>query len=222
MQKDTLTHTIHSNEWIQKKLTIQFLLSKVELRAIAESRCTIENIIHGRDQRLLGSIHDNDAIRDYARYLHILSTELSAQLYIVMIKRFFDLEAELQITCDLLLELIRVRLLLATTLNRNNIQYLGNWFNWLAISAQPIEAKTHCEEVASSFSMPVVVKNNTNANLATVINVMNIVMIFYRFMDVNQAGQVYLLQTHSGPILLYEEMRYSVSVSMIHQLDGNL
>ncbi|AHF73237.1 2-keto-3-deoxy-D-arabino-heptulosonate-7- phosphate synthase I alpha [Candidatus Sodalis pierantonius str. SOPE] len=228
MQKDALNNVHISDEQAMitpEELKRQFLLSETEQHAIAESRRTIADIIHGRDPRLLVvcgpcSIHDTDAALDYARRLQALSAELSDQLYIVMRVYFekprttvgwkglindpymdgsFDVEAGLQIARGLLLELVRMGLPLATeALDPNSPQYLGDLFSWSAIGARTTESQTH-REMASGLSMPVGFKNGTDGSLATAINAMRAAAMAHRFMGINQAGQVCLLQTRGNP-----------------------
>ncbi|MBQ4796737.1 3-deoxy-7-phosphoheptulonate synthase, partial [Pectobacterium versatile] len=92
MQKDTLNNINISAEQVlitPDELKAKFPLNEPEQQAIALSRKTIADIIHGSDKRLLVvcgpcSIHDTDAALDYARRLQSLSAELSDRLYIVM------------------------------------------------------------------------------------------------------------------------------------------
>lgn len=228
MQKDALNNVHISDEQVMitpEELKRQFPLSEAEQHAIAESRRTIADIIHGRDPRLLVvcgpcSIHDTDAALDYARRLQALSAELSDQLYIVMRVYFekprttvgwkglindpymdgsFDVEAGLQIARGLLLELVRMGLPLATeALDPSSPQYLGDLFSWSAIGARTTESQTH-REMASGLSMPVGFKNGTDGSLATAINAMRAAAMAHRFMGINQAGQVCLLQTRGNP-----------------------
>ncbi|BAE73853.1 Phospho-2-dehydro-3-deoxyheptonate aldolase, Tyr-sensitive [Sodalis glossinidius str. 'morsitans'] len=228
MQKDALNNVHISDEQVMitpEELKRQFPLSEAEQHSIAESRRTIANIIHGRAPRLLVvcgpcSIHDTDAALDYARRLQNLSAELSDQLYIVMRVYFekprttvgwkglindpymdgsFDVEAGLQIARGLLLELVRMGLPLATeALDPNSPQYLGDLFSWSAIGARTTESQTH-REMASGLSMPVGLKNGTDGSLATAINAMRAAAMAHRFMGINQAGQVCLLQTRGNP-----------------------
>ncbi len=64
-------------------------LSEQAERTVIEGRETIQNILEGRDPRLLMvvgpcSIHDVDAAMDYARRLRKLADEVKDTLYIVM------------------------------------------------------------------------------------------------------------------------------------------
>ncbi|NKI73250.1 3-deoxy-7-phosphoheptulonate synthase [Dickeya sp. CFBP 2040] len=228
MQKDTLNNINISAEQVlitPDDLKAKFPLNEPEQRAIALSRKTIADIIHGNDKRLLVvcgpcSIHDTDAALDYARRLQSLSAELSDRLYIVMRVYFekprttvgwkglindpymdgsFDMEAGLHIARDLLLKLVNMGLPLATeALDPNSPQYLGDLFSWSAIGARTTESQTH-REMASGLSMPVGFKNGTDGSLGTAINAMKAASTPHRFVGINQSGQVCLLQTQGNP-----------------------
>ncbi len=60
------------------------------------------------------------------------------------------------------------------------------------------ESQTH-REMASGLSMPVGFKNGTDGSLATAINAMRAAAMPHRFVGINQAGQVCLLQTQGNP-----------------------
>ncbi|ACT05870.1 phospho-2-dehydro-3-deoxyheptonate aldolase [Dickeya chrysanthemi Ech1591] len=228
MQKDTLNNIHISAEQIlitPDELKAKFPLNEPEQQAIALSRKTIADIIHGNDKRLLVvcgpcSIHDTDAALEYARRLQSLSAELSDRLYIVMRVYFekprttvgwkglindpymdgsFDMEAGLHIARDLLLKLVNMGLPLATeALDPNSPQYLGDLFSWSAIGARTTESQTH-REMASGLSMPVGFKNGTDGSLGTAINAMKAASMPHRFVGINQSGQVCLLQTQGNP-----------------------
>ncbi|MDP1363342.1 3-deoxy-7-phosphoheptulonate synthase, partial [Klebsiella variicola] len=57
---------------------------------------------------------------------------------------------------------------------------------------------TH-REMASGLTMPVGFQNATAGRLATAINAMRAAAMQHRFVGINQAGQVCLLQTHGNP-----------------------
>lgn len=228
MQKDALNNVHISAEDIlitPEELKNKFPLSAENQTSIEQSRQTIADIIHGRDPRLLivcgpCSVHDLDAAIDYARHLKTLSAELSDRLYIVMRVYFekprttvgwkglindphmdgtFDVEAGLHIARNLLLQLVSMGLPIATeALDPNSPQYLGDLFSWSAIGARTTESQTH-REMASGLSMPVGFKNGTDGSLSTAINAMRAAAMPHRFVGINQAGQVCLLQTQGNP-----------------------
>lgn len=53
--------------------------------------------------------------------------------------------------------------------------------------------------MASGLSMPVGFKNGTDGSLGTAINAMRAAAMPHRFVGINQAGQVCLLQTQGNP-----------------------
>lgn len=228
MQKDALNNVHITDEQVlmtPEQLKAAFPLSLQQEAQIADSRKSISDIIAGRDPRLLVvcgpcSIHDPETALEYARRFKALAAEVSDSLYLVMRVYFekprttvgwkglindphmdgsFDVEAGLQIARKLLLELVNMGLPLATeALDPNSPQYLGDLFSWSAIGARTTESQTH-REMASGLSMPVGFKNGTDGSLATAINAMRAAAQPHRFVGINQAGQVALLQTQGNP-----------------------
>lgn len=228
MQKDALNNVHIANEQIlitpeelKRKIPLEPRLES----QVAAARQTIADIIAGRDPRLLVvcgpcSIHDTEAALEYAGQLKQLAEEVQDELYIVMRVYFekprttvgwkglindpymdnsFDMEAGLHIARELLVSLIEMGLPLATeALDPNSPQYLGDLFSWSAIGARTTESQTH-REMASGLSMPVGFKNGTDGSLGTAINAMRAAAMPHRFVGINQAGQVCLLQTQGNP-----------------------
>ncbi|MEX7300379.1 3-deoxy-7-phosphoheptulonate synthase AroF [Klebsiella pneumoniae] len=228
MQKDALNNVHITDEHVlmtPEQLKAEFPLSVEQEAQIAHARQTISDIIVGRDPRLLVvcgpcSIHDPEAAIEYARRFKALAAEVSDSLYLVMRVYFekprttvgwkglindphmdgsFDVEGGLKIARRLLVELVNMGLPLATeALDPNSPQYLGDLFSWSAIGARTTESQTH-REMASGLSMPVGFKNGTDGSLATAINAMRAAAMPHRFVGINQAGQVCLLQTQGNP-----------------------
>ncbi|MFG1173618.1 3-deoxy-7-phosphoheptulonate synthase [Erwiniaceae bacterium CAU 1747] len=228
MQKDALNNIHIADEQVlitPEELKKRFPLNSVLEQQIAASRQIISDIINGKDHRLLVvcgpcSIHDTDAALEYARHLKTLADQVGDQLYIVMRVYFekprttvgwkglindphmdntFDMEGGLHIARQLLLNLVEMGLPLATeALDPNSPQYLGDLFSWSAIGARTTESQTH-REMASGLSMPVGFKNGTDGSLGTAINAMRAAAMPHRFVGINQAGQVCLLQTQGNP-----------------------
>ncbi|MHA9054846.1 3-deoxy-7-phosphoheptulonate synthase AroF [Klebsiella pneumoniae] len=228
MQKDALNNVHITDEHVlmtPEQLKAEFPLSVEQEAQIAHARQTISDIIADRDPRLLVvcgpcSIHDPEAAIEYARRFKALAAEVSDSLYLVMRVYFekprttvgwkglindphmdgsFDVEGGLKIARRLLVELVNMGLPLATeALDPNSPQYLGDLFSWSAIGARTTESQTH-REMASGLSMPVGFKNGTDGSLATAINAMRAAAMPHRFVGINQAGQVCLLQTQGNP-----------------------
>lgn len=228
MQKDAINNVNITSEQVlitPDELKRKYPLSLAQSQQIQLARQTISNILSGKDSRMLVvcgpcSIHDPDAAIAYAHQLKALADELGDSLYIVMRVYFekprttvgwkglindphmdgsFDVEAGLHIARKLLLDLVEIGLPLATeALDPNSPQYLGDLFSWSAIGARTTESQTH-REMASGLSMPVGFKNGTDGSLGTAINAMKAAAMSHRFVGINQAGQVCLLQTQGNP-----------------------
>ncbi|MTD39402.1 3-deoxy-7-phosphoheptulonate synthase AroF [Erwinia sp. CPCC 100877] len=228
MQKDALNnvHIVEEQVMITPdQLKAAFPLTAAQTEQIARSRQTISDIIAGRDPRLLVvcgpcSIHDPESALEYARRFQSLAEEVGDSLYLVMRVYFekprttvgwkglindphmdgsFDVEEGLKIARCLLVDLVGMGLPLATeALDPNSPQYLGDLFSWSAIGARTTESQTH-REMASGLSMPVGFKNGTDGSLATAVNAMRAAAMPHRFVGINQAGQVCLLQTRGNP-----------------------
>ena len=205
MQKDALNNVHITDEQVlmtPEQLKAAFPLSLQQEAQIADSRRTISDIIAGRDPRLLVvcgpcSIHDPETALEYARRFKALAAEVSDSLYLVM--RVYFEKPRTTVGWKGLLELVNKGLPLATeALDPNSPQYLGDLFSWSAIGARTTESQTH-REMASGLSMPVGFKNGTDGSLATAINAMRAAAQPHRFVGINQAGQVALLQTQGNP-----------------------
>ncbi len=192
--------------------------------AVWQARHTIENILNGKDHRILVvtgpcSIHDVDAAIEYAGRLSKLHHELSDSLYIVMRIYFekprttvgwkglindpkmddsFQIEEGLHKARRLLLRMVEMGLPTATeALDPISPQYLSDLFAWSAIGARTTESQTH-REMASGLSTPVGFKNGTDGNLAVAINALKSVSQPHHFLGIDQSGQVTVIQTRGN------------------------
>ena len=203
----------------------QLPLSERGHQFILDARQTISNIVHKRDNRLLVitgpcSIHDIASAKEYALKLKKLHDELKDNFYIVMRVYFekprttvgwkglindpdmdesFDLEKGLRMARELMLFLAEIELPVATeALDPISPQYIAELISWSAIGARTTESQTH-RELASGLSMPVGFKNGTDGCINVAINALKSAASQHRFMGINQAGQVALLQTKGNP-----------------------
>ncbi|QSX34724.1 3-deoxy-7-phosphoheptulonate synthase [Shewanella avicenniae] len=203
----------------------QLPLSERGHQFILNARNTISDIVHKRDNRLLVitgpcSIHDIASAKEYALKLKKLHDELQDQFYIVMRVYFekprttvgwkglindpdmdesFDLEKGLRMARELMLFLAEIELPVATeALDPISPQYIAELISWSAIGARTTESQTH-REMASGLSMPVGFKNGTDGSIDVAINALKSAASEHRFMGINEAGQVALLQTRGNP-----------------------
>ncbi|WP_346798726.1 3-deoxy-7-phosphoheptulonate synthase [Halomonas sp. Bachu 37] len=193
-------------------------------RSVIEGRRTIQNILEGKDPRLLVvvgpcSIHDVEAALDYARRLKQLAEEVKESLYIVMRVYFekprttvgwkglindphlndsFEIEEGLHIARKLLVDLAELGLPLATeALDPISPQYMQDCISWSAVGARTTESQTH-REMASGLSCPVGFKNGTDGSLDVAINALQSVAHPHNFLGINQAGQVAIIRTRGN------------------------
>lgn len=193
-----------------------------ELQAhIAADRERINRILVGDDPRLVVvvgpcSIHDPAAAREYAQRLAALQPRVSDSLLLVMRSYFekprtttgwkglindphlndsFALEEGLRLARSLLLDLAAMGLPLATeALDPIMPQYIQDLISWSAIGARTAESQTH-REMASGLSCAVGFKNGTDGSLSVAINALQSVASPHRFLGIDQAGQVAVIQT---------------------------
>ncbi|WP_028108665.1 3-deoxy-7-phosphoheptulonate synthase [Ferrimonas futtsuensis] len=228
MQKDSINNIHIQSEQVlitPEQLKNELPLSEHAYRYINGARAQVADIVHKRDNRLLVvtgpcSIHDVDAAKEYALKLKKLQEELGDQMFILMRVYFekprttvgwkglindpdmdnsFDVAKGLRAARELLIWLAELGLPVATeALDPISPQYLAELFSWSAIGARTTESQTH-REMASGLSMPVGFKNGTDGKLDVAMNALKSAASGHRFMGINQAGQVALLQTQGNP-----------------------
>ena len=196
-------------------------LSKTVSETVIKARKGIQNILSGKDQRLLVivgpcSIHDEKLAQDYAERLKKLADEVSDTLLIVM-RVYFEkprttvgwkglindpelngshkINEGIQLARKILLATNNIGLPCATeTLDPITPQYLADLISWSAIGARTTESQTH-RELASGLSMPVGFKNGTNGGLNVALNAMNSAQQPHHFLGINQEGASSVIQT---------------------------
>lgn len=194
-------------------------------KQIQNHRRTISEIINGNDERFIlvcgpCSIHDPIAALEYADSLKILADKLKNRLYIIMrvylekprtsigwkgfindpdLDNTFNIEAGLARSRELLLTLSEKNLPLATeALNLYTPQYLGDLFSWMAIGARTTESQPH-REMVSGIDIPIGFKNTTQGNIEPAINAIIAAAKPHKFISINQAGRICVLQTAGNP-----------------------
>ncbi len=192
---------------------------------VTRARQRIARILTGDDPRLLViigpcSLHDPRAAFDYAQRLNALRERYADRLEIVMRTYFekprtvvgwkglisdpdldgsFNVNRGIGLARQILLDINRLGLPTATEfLDMVTGQFIADLISWGAIGARTTESQTH-REMESGLSMPVGFKNGTDGSLGTAINAMRAAAMPHRFVGINQAGQVCLLQTQGNP-----------------------
>ncbi len=190
-------------------------------RFVYESRQVIQNILDGKDHRLLVivgpcSIHDIELAKEYAKRLKVLHDQLSESLYIVM-RVYFEKprtsigwkglinDPDLDDSCNIEKGLAKARELAVwlaeyglpagtEALDPISPQYLSDLFAWAAIGARTTESQTH-REMASGLSMPVGFKNGTGGGLKMAVNAIQSAQASHKFLGMNTDGQVTIIET---------------------------
>ena len=192
---------------------------------IVEARQTVQNIIHGRDQRFLVvvgpcSIHDAESALEYADRLAALREEVQDKLYIVM-RVYFEkprttvgwkglvndpglddscrVSDGIQLGRELLIQIGSKGIPAATEfLDPIVPQYIADLISWAAIGARTTESQRH-REMASGLSMPVGFKNGTDGTIDTAMNAMRSAGQPHRFLGIDHLGMSCVIETAGNP-----------------------
>ena len=192
---------------------------------IIDSRKTIENIIRGKDDRLLViigpcSIHDPEAAIDYAKKLKVLRDKFKNELFIVMrvyfekprttvgwkglisdpdLDKSFKVAKGLNLARQLLIEINDIGLPTGTEfLDMVTGQYISDLISWGAIGARTTESQVH-RELASALSCPVGFKNGTDGNVKIASDAIKAASVAHVLYSPNKKGQMCIYQTHGNP-----------------------
>ncbi|WP_300579080.1 3-deoxy-7-phosphoheptulonate synthase [Phenylobacterium sp.] len=182
---------------------------------VTGARKAAQDIIHGRDDRLLVvigpcSIHDPDAAMDYARRLAAERARFAGELEILMRVYFekprttvgwkglindpgldggFQIDQGLRIARGLLADINDLGLPAACEfLDVTTPQYIADLVAWGAIGARTTESQIH-RELASGLSCPVGFKNGTDGNVQIAVDAVRAASQPHHFLAVTKAGR---------------------------------
>jgi 3-deoxy-7-phosphoheptulonate synthase len=192
---------------------------------VAEARRSVQDILHGRSQRLaviIGpcSIHDVDAALEYARLLANERRRFQQHLEIIMRVYFEkprttvgwkglindpDLDGSFRINQGLR----KARGLLAAInklglpvgcefLDMITPQYIADLVAWGAIGARTTESQVH-RELASGLSCPVGFKNGTDGNVKIAVDAVQAASHSHHFLAVTKQGRSAIAATAGNP-----------------------
>lgn len=194
---------------------------------IRRSRRTIEEILDGKDTRLLVvvgpcSIHNTAEGLEYAACLKRLADQLSDELYVVFraymekprtsvgwkglindphLDESYDVSHGLKTARNFLLEVVDMGLpIAAEALDPLISHYLHDLVTWSAIGARTIESQVH-RELASGLSSPIGVKNSTDGTFTSGVNAVNAIAAPHRFLSIDQTGNVCVTSTNGNPFV---------------------
>jgi len=226
MDQTSNLHVVDSHRLIPpSELKAGQPISEAQTDTVSSARTVIQDILTGRDKRLLVvigpcSIHDTKAALEYATRLNSLREEFADQLFIVMRVYFekprttvgwkglisdphlddsYDIEEGLRLARTLLLEVNAMGLPAATELlDPITPQYIADLISWTAIGARTTESQTH-RQMASGLSMPVGFKNGTDGGLQVAIDAMGAARGNHHFLGIDQAGFTSVVKTSGNP-----------------------
>ena len=189
-------------------------ISEKAAQVVASARQQAEDILHGKDDRLLVvvgpcSIHDTDAAIEYAERLKVLAEQYKEDLHIIMRVYFekprttvgwkglindphldnsFDINKGLHVARELLITLNEMGVPAATEfLDAISPQYVADLIAYGAIGARTTESQVH-RELASGLSMPVGFKNGTRGTIQIALDAIQAAQNSHHFLSVTKEG----------------------------------
>ncbi len=208
------------------QLKQQYPLSATLAEQIAQHRQTIQNILGGKDSRLLVitgpcSIHDPEAVLEYAEKLKQLQTELNDQIFLVMRayiekprttigwKGFLydphldgssDLQHGLQQSRQLYLQFIEMGLPIASEiLSPLATGYFDDLLAWGAIGARTSESQIH-REISSHMPYSIGFKNGTDGSIQIALDAIQSAQNAHQFLGMSQQGLPSVLHSNGNPL----------------------
>ena len=199
----------------------QFPISESAATTVANSRTTIHNILHGKDDRLLViigpcSVHDPKSAIEYAEKLKVVREQLKDDLEIVMrvyfekprttvgwkgmindphLNETFDINEGLKRARKLLLDVNEMGLPAGTEfLDLISPQYVADLISWGAIGARTTESQGH-RELSSGLSCPVGFKNGTDGTMRIAVDAMRAAERPHVFMSLTKEGRSAIFNT---------------------------
>ena len=200
-------------------------LTENAAKTVYETRKEIQDILHGRDNRLLVivgpcSIHDPKAAMEYATRLKAFREQVKDDLLIVMRVYFekprttvgwkglindpnlndsYDIEQGLRVARKLLVELNDMGIPAGVEfLDILTPQYLADLVSWGAIGARTTESQLH-REMTSGLSCPVGFKNGTDGSVKIAVDACLSARHSHRFLSLTQTGQIAIFETRGNP-----------------------
>jgi 3-deoxy-7-phosphoheptulonate synthase len=196
-------------------------LSKSVFNFIKSNRDIIENIISGKDKRVLAivgpcSIHDHEEAIEYALKLKSIQKKIEDKLFLMM-RVYFEkprttigwkglindpdmdesnnVPKGLRVARKLLIDIAQLNIPAASeVLDPITPQYISDLVSWAAVGARTTESQTH-REMASGLSMPVGFKNGTDGNLDVAIAALQSAKHAHSFIGIDSDGTTAIIRT---------------------------
>ena len=196
-------------------------VSTEAIEKISTARKEISEILHGRNDRLVVvagpcSIHDPDAVLEYAGRLKKVADSHREDLMIVMRTYFekprttvgwkglindpkldgsFDINHGLRAARGVLRDLAELGLPSGTEfLDPISPQFMADLVSWGAIGARTTESQVH-RELASGLSMPVGFKNGTQGTIQIAVDAVGAAKHPHHFLSITKQGLTAIVST---------------------------
>ncbi|WP_320130330.1 3-deoxy-7-phosphoheptulonate synthase [uncultured Sphaerochaeta sp.] len=203
------------------ELIKQFPVDEATANSINISRQTVNDIIKGKDHRLLAivgpcSIHDTKAAIEYAHRLKDLADKVKDEMYIVMRTYFekprtilgwkglildpkmdgsYDIGSGIAIARSLLLDIVSMGMPVGCEVLDPIIpQYIDELMSWSSIGARTTESQIH-RNLASGLSVAVGFKNSTSGDLSNAINAIQCAYAPASFIGMDRKGASTIFRT---------------------------
>lgn len=200
-------------------------LSTLQAEQVQTQRQIIRNILRGDDPRLLVvigpcSLHDSDAVLDYAERLAKLAPQVEDQMLLVMrayiekprttvgwkglvydpqLDGSGDMAGGLELSRRLMLRMIDMGLPLASELLQPLVaNYVDDLLGWAAIGARTSESQVH-RELVSGLDMAVGFKNGTDGSMHIAIDAMRSAAHSHQHFGMDDLGRPALVETTGNP-----------------------
>jgi 3-deoxy-7-phosphoheptulonate synthase len=192
---------------------------------VLSSRKVIQNILNGTDDRLLAivgpcSVHDPQALLDYARQLKSGTAHLSNSIYPILRVYFekprttvgwkglindpdldesFHVNKGLRLARKVLVDVLDIGLPAATEFLDTTLgQYYAELVSYGAIGARTVESQIH-RELASGLGMPVGFKNGTNGSTSVAVDAILSSREPHWFPSLTHEGAAAILRSTGNP-----------------------
>ncbi|MEJ2900721.1 3-deoxy-7-phosphoheptulonate synthase [Acinetobacter sp. NS-4] len=207
------------------QLKAQLPLSNKMVQQIADQRQTIENILAGKDHRLMVvtgpcSIHDPVAVLEYAQKLQQLQSQVADQIFLVMRtyiekprttigwKGFLydpnldgssNMQLGLEKSRELYLKIIEMGLPIASEiLSPMATAYFDDLLAWGAIGARTSESQIH-REISSHMPYSIGFKNGTDGSIQIALDAIQSASHPHQFLGMSQSGLPCILESKGNP-----------------------
>ena len=216
-----MTTNINTNieeirEIIQPTLLLEkYKLSEDDINFINESRISIENILHNKDDRLIAivgpcSVHSYDLAIDYAKELQKIQQQMKNTFIIIRIyfekprtrtvnswvgfssdpdlNFTYNINKGIDLSRKLLLEITKMKIPIATEfLDPISPQYFSDLISYGCLGARTVESQPH-RQLISGISPPCGLKNLTSGNYTKAIDAILSARHPQNFLGINENG----------------------------------